>query len=158
MVAHVLLPLAVNSNSERNVNSLPLLGLDPATFSTLVYLSDHSAKWGTDSWSLTIAPRQLILDNCSLTNYSSDSCSWDICLLDTCSLTNCSLYNCSLYNCSSESDAYVTLVICELWNQCSTNAPCQTCHEPTTVSKPGTTECSLLWEQISLMCPDSLTA
>jgi hypothetical protein len=69
---------------------------------------------GTDSCSLTFASRQLLLDNCSsdncsLTNYSSDSCSWDICLLDTCSLTKC-----SLYNCSSESDAFVTLVNCEL--------------------------------------------
>jgi hypothetical protein len=42
--AYVLLPLAVNSKSERKVNSLPQLGLEPATFSMLQHLSDCSGK------------------------------------------------------------------------------------------------------------------
>jgi hypothetical protein len=32
MSAHVLLPLAIKSESERKVNSLTLMGLEPATF------------------------------------------------------------------------------------------------------------------------------
>jgi hypothetical protein len=35
MGAYVQLPLAVNNKSERKVDSLPLLGLKPATFGTL---------------------------------------------------------------------------------------------------------------------------
>jgi hypothetical protein len=42
--AHVRLPLAVNSKSERYVNSLPLLEFEPAIFRMLVHLSDRSAK------------------------------------------------------------------------------------------------------------------
>jgi hypothetical protein len=38
MSAHVLPPLAVNSKSERNVNSLPPLGFEPAIFGTLAHL------------------------------------------------------------------------------------------------------------------------
>jgi hypothetical protein len=34
MGAHVLLPLAINSNAERKVNSLPPLGFEPASFGT----------------------------------------------------------------------------------------------------------------------------
>jgi hypothetical protein len=37
-------PLAVNSKSERKVNSLPPLGFEPVIFGTLAHLSDHSAK------------------------------------------------------------------------------------------------------------------
>jgi hypothetical protein len=44
MGAHILLPLAVNSKSERKVDSLPRLGLEPLTFGTLAHLSDRSAK------------------------------------------------------------------------------------------------------------------
>jgi hypothetical protein len=44
MSAHVLPPLAVNSKSERKVNSLPLLGFEPVIFGMLAHLSDHSAK------------------------------------------------------------------------------------------------------------------
>jgi hypothetical protein len=40
----VLLPLAVNSKSAEKVDSLPLLGLNPAIFSTPVHRSDHTAK------------------------------------------------------------------------------------------------------------------
>jgi hypothetical protein len=44
MSAHVLPPLAVNSKSERKVNSLPPLGFEPVIFGMLAHLSDHSAK------------------------------------------------------------------------------------------------------------------
>jgi hypothetical protein len=44
MSAHVLLPLAVNSKSERKVYSLPPLGFEPVIFGMLAHLSDHSAK------------------------------------------------------------------------------------------------------------------
>jgi hypothetical protein len=44
MSAHVLPPLAVNSKSERKVNSMPLLGLKLVIFGMLAHLSDHSAK------------------------------------------------------------------------------------------------------------------
>jgi hypothetical protein len=44
MSAHVLPPLAVNSNSERKVNSLPPLGFERVIFGMLVHLYDHSAK------------------------------------------------------------------------------------------------------------------
>jgi hypothetical protein len=41
---HILSPLAVNSKSERKVDSLPLLGFKPVIFGMLVHFSDHSAK------------------------------------------------------------------------------------------------------------------
>jgi hypothetical protein len=44
MGAHVRLPLAVNSKSERKVGLLPQQGLEPATIGTLAHLDDHSAK------------------------------------------------------------------------------------------------------------------
>jgi hypothetical protein len=46
MGAHILLPVAVNSKSEQKVKSslLPPLGLELATFGTLVRLFDRSAK------------------------------------------------------------------------------------------------------------------
>jgi hypothetical protein len=44
MNAHVLLPLAVNSKSERKFNSLPLLGFEPVIFGMLAHLSDRLAK------------------------------------------------------------------------------------------------------------------
>jgi hypothetical protein len=44
MSAHILLYLAVNSKSERKVDSLPLRGLQRATFGTQAHLSDRSAK------------------------------------------------------------------------------------------------------------------
>jgi hypothetical protein len=44
MSVHVLLTLAVNSKSERKVNSLPQLGFQPVIFRMLAHLSDHSAK------------------------------------------------------------------------------------------------------------------
>jgi hypothetical protein len=44
MSAHVLPPLAVNSKSERKVNSLPPLEFEPVIFRMLAHLSDHSAK------------------------------------------------------------------------------------------------------------------
>jgi hypothetical protein len=44
MSAHALPPLAVNSKSERKVNSLPLLGFELVIFGMLAHLSDHSAK------------------------------------------------------------------------------------------------------------------
>jgi hypothetical protein len=44
MGAHVLLPLAVKSKSERKVDSLPLLGFEPVTFRMIAHFSDHSAK------------------------------------------------------------------------------------------------------------------
>jgi hypothetical protein len=42
---HVLLPLAVNSKSERKVDSLLPLEFEPVTFGMLAYLSDRSAKF-----------------------------------------------------------------------------------------------------------------
>jgi hypothetical protein len=42
MGAHELLPLAVNGKSEGKVDSLPLLGLEPATFGTQARLSAKS--------------------------------------------------------------------------------------------------------------------
>jgi hypothetical protein len=44
MSAHVLQPLIVNTKSERKVDSLPPLGLEPVIFSTPAHLSDRSAK------------------------------------------------------------------------------------------------------------------
>jgi hypothetical protein len=44
MGAHVLLPLAVNNKSEQKGDSLPLLGLEPATFSVQAHLSDPVTK------------------------------------------------------------------------------------------------------------------
>jgi hypothetical protein len=44
MSAHVLLPLAVNSKSERKVNSLPPLRFEPVIFEILAHLSNHSTK------------------------------------------------------------------------------------------------------------------
>jgi hypothetical protein len=44
MSAHVLPPLAVNSKSERKVNSLPPLGFGLVIFGMLAHLSNHSAK------------------------------------------------------------------------------------------------------------------
>jgi hypothetical protein len=44
MSAHVLAPVAVNSISERKVNSLPPLGFDPVIFGMLAHLFNHSAK------------------------------------------------------------------------------------------------------------------
>jgi hypothetical protein len=44
MSAHVLPHLAVNSKSERKVNSLPSLGLELAIIGMLVHLSNHSTK------------------------------------------------------------------------------------------------------------------
>jgi hypothetical protein len=44
MGAHVQLPLAVNSKSEQKVDSLPLLGLKPATLDPQAHLSDRSAN------------------------------------------------------------------------------------------------------------------
>jgi hypothetical protein len=44
MSAHVLPPLAVNSKSERKVNSLPLLVFKPVIFGMLAHLSSHLAK------------------------------------------------------------------------------------------------------------------
>jgi hypothetical protein len=44
MGTDVLLPPAVNSKSERNVDSLPPLDLKPATSSTLAHFSNHTAK------------------------------------------------------------------------------------------------------------------
>jgi hypothetical protein len=44
MGAHVQLPLAVNSQPEQKFNSLPLLGLNPATFGSPLHCFDHSAK------------------------------------------------------------------------------------------------------------------
>jgi hypothetical protein len=44
MSAHVLLPLAVNSKSERKVDSLPPLGLEPVTLGTVAHLSNRSAQ------------------------------------------------------------------------------------------------------------------
>jgi hypothetical protein len=44
MSAHVLPPLAVNSKSERKVNSLPPLGFELVIFGMLAHLSNHSAK------------------------------------------------------------------------------------------------------------------
>jgi hypothetical protein len=44
MSVHVLLPLAVNSKSERQVNSQPPLGFEPGIFKMLTHFSDHSAK------------------------------------------------------------------------------------------------------------------
>jgi hypothetical protein len=44
MSTNILLPLAVNSKSERKVDSLPPLGFEPATFSMLAHLSNRSAK------------------------------------------------------------------------------------------------------------------
>jgi hypothetical protein len=41
----VLLPLAVNSKSERKVDSLPPLRLVSATFGTPAHFSDRSAKF-----------------------------------------------------------------------------------------------------------------
>jgi hypothetical protein len=43
MGAYVL-PLTVNSKSERKIDSLPLLGFKPATTGTQAHLSDHLAK------------------------------------------------------------------------------------------------------------------
>jgi hypothetical protein len=43
--AHVQPPLAVNSKSERKVNSLPPLGFQPVIFEMLMHLSNHSAKF-----------------------------------------------------------------------------------------------------------------
>jgi hypothetical protein len=42
--AHVLIPLAVNSKSERKVNSLQPLEIKPANFGMLVHLSDNLAN------------------------------------------------------------------------------------------------------------------
>jgi hypothetical protein len=42
--AHILPPLAVNSKSERKVNSLPPLGCEPVIFGMLAHLSNQSAK------------------------------------------------------------------------------------------------------------------
>jgi hypothetical protein len=50
MSALVLLPLAVNSKSERKFNSLPPLGFEPVIFGMLAHLSDHSAKSHPDAW------------------------------------------------------------------------------------------------------------
>jgi hypothetical protein len=44
MSSHVLPPLAVNSKSERKVNSLPPLEFKPVIFGMLVHLSNQSAK------------------------------------------------------------------------------------------------------------------
>jgi hypothetical protein len=44
MSAHVLPPLAVNSKSERKVNSLPPLGFKLVIFGMLAHLSNHSTK------------------------------------------------------------------------------------------------------------------
>jgi hypothetical protein len=44
MSAHVLPPLAVNSKSERKINSLPPLGFEPVIFGMLAHLSNHSTK------------------------------------------------------------------------------------------------------------------
>jgi hypothetical protein len=44
MGAHILPPLAVNSISAQKVDSLPLLGLEPATFGMQAQLSDRSLK------------------------------------------------------------------------------------------------------------------
>jgi hypothetical protein len=44
MGAHVLLPLTVNSKLEQKVDSLPLLGLKPVTFSTQAHPSDRLTK------------------------------------------------------------------------------------------------------------------
>jgi hypothetical protein len=44
MATHALLPLTVKSKSERKVDSLPQLGLKPATFGMQAHLSDPSAK------------------------------------------------------------------------------------------------------------------
>jgi hypothetical protein len=44
MSPHVLVPLAVNSKSERKVTSLPPLGFKPVIFGMLAHLSDRSAK------------------------------------------------------------------------------------------------------------------
>jgi hypothetical protein len=42
--AHVLPPLAVNSKSERKVNSLPPLGFELVIIGMLAHLSNHSTK------------------------------------------------------------------------------------------------------------------
>jgi hypothetical protein len=44
MGAYVLLPLAVNSKSERKVNSLPSLGFEPVIFGMLAHLSDNFSQ------------------------------------------------------------------------------------------------------------------
>jgi hypothetical protein len=44
MGAHVLLPLAVNSQSEQIVDVLPPLGLEIATFGSQAHLSDCEAE------------------------------------------------------------------------------------------------------------------
>jgi hypothetical protein len=44
MVAHILPPLAVNSKSERKVNSLSPLGFELVIFGMLAHLCDHSTK------------------------------------------------------------------------------------------------------------------
>jgi hypothetical protein len=44
MSAHVLPPLAINSKSERKVNSLPPLGFELVIIRMLAHLSNHSTK------------------------------------------------------------------------------------------------------------------
>jgi hypothetical protein len=48
MGAYVLLPLvvdnSVNSKSEQKVDSLPLLGLEPATIGRFMHRSNHTMK------------------------------------------------------------------------------------------------------------------
>jgi hypothetical protein len=44
MSAHLLPPLAVNSKSERKVNSLPPLGFELVIIGMLTHLSNHSTK------------------------------------------------------------------------------------------------------------------
>jgi hypothetical protein len=56
MSTHVLLPLAVNSKSERKVDSLPPLGFEPVTFGTLAHFSDRSAKSHPDK---SIIPQEI---------------------------------------------------------------------------------------------------
>jgi hypothetical protein len=43
--AHVLLPLAVYSKSERKENSMPPLGFEPASFATLATLNSECVGW-----------------------------------------------------------------------------------------------------------------
>jgi hypothetical protein len=49
MGVHILLHLAVSSKSERKVDSLPPLGLDPTTFGTLADCSSRTAKLALDT-------------------------------------------------------------------------------------------------------------
>jgi hypothetical protein len=66
MGAHVLPPLAVNSKSERKVNSLPQLGFEPVIFGMLAHLSNHSAISPTPKCATVYLKKDSIIQKCCL--------------------------------------------------------------------------------------------